>query len=721
MSIERASGGRTTNDGHAVERKWQARWRQESCFVGGARAERPRQFHYPAGPFTNGRLHLGHVRTFTLADVMARAARQQGYDVLYIFEFDAFGLPTELAARQQGVSPASLARDHAARMRSDLERLGVSVDWDRVRLTCDPRYYRWTQWLFLRMFERGLIERGTAMLNYCTTCETVLAHLEVERGACWRCHSPVERREMTQWFVRLSDASRRLLDTLPELTGWSDTLRRLLSGFIGAVEGTEIDVDVALPDGSSVTLTAFVPHETIGEQADAVLIAPGRADLARLLRRGASTDAAELPATAALRRRRREDIAGGEIVETGLVATNAAWPAPLPVLASTALDPGWATGVTLRAASDDGDGVTWAAAGSGSRPRVHHRVQDWLVSRQRSWGTPIPIVQCPTCGDVPLPEERLPFELDLDERGVRRVPTVACPSCGAEATAEPDTLDCFFDVVWSMTALASSLPEDVDLLFKEAGEWGPVDWFHCGLDSFFYAHLHRFVGHVLHDMGFTAEPEPVRNFHGHAMVKLGGRKMSKHEGNAVDASTLLDELGADLLRVQVLWAANPLQPIEFRPEPDPRAEGLLLSVRSLVLDNVALVRSAEGAEGETAGAPSPAAADARRAVHRAIEKVTRLLEHYRPAAALEEINRLATCMSKLRRALDRGELDASATHVLATGIPVLVQLLGPFAPHLAEELWEALGVGDGLLALGPWPDARSFEDHDHHDREEVRR
>jgi len=712
MSIEQTAGRRPAYDGHAIERKWQARWQQESCFVGGLRPEQPRQFHYPAGPFTNGRLHLGHVRTFTLADVMARAARQQGCDVLYIFEFDAFGLPTELAAKEQRVPPASLVRDYAARMRSDLERLGVSVDWSHVNLTCEPRYYRWTQWLFLRMLERGLIERGTAMLNYCTTCETVLAHLEVEDGACWRCGSPVERREMTQWFVRLSDASRRLLDTLPDLTGWSETLCRLLAGFIGAVDGTELDVDVALPDGSSVTLTVFVPQDTIGDAADAVLIAPGRADLARLLRSGASSDAAELPATAALRRRRREDLAGDDVIDTGLVATNPAWPAPLPVLASTALDPGFATGVTLRAVGDDDeDGVTWAAPGSGARPRVHHRVQDWLVSRQRSWGTPVPIVRCPACGDVPLRDEHLPLELDLDERGVRRLPTLACPRCGAEASADPDTLDCFFDVVWSMTASASTLPDEAETLFKEAREWGPVDWFHSGLDSFFYAHLHRFIGHVLHDMGFTGEPEPIRNFHGHAMVKLGGRKMSKHEGNAVDAATLLDQLGADLLRVQVLWAANPLQPIEFSAEPDPRAESLLLSVRSLVLDNVALVRSK--ADAEMAGELSAVAAEARRAVREAVEKVTRLLEHYRLAGCLEEINRLAARMVKLRRALDRGELDPSATHVLGTGIPVLVQLLCPFAPHLAEELWEALGIGDGLLALGPWPDAHSYEDHDH--------
>lgn len=685
-------GRRPSYEGHGVERKWQERWRDARCFAAGTRTGSPRQYHYPAGPFTNGRLHLGHVRTFALADVMARAARQRGYDVLYAFEWDAFGLPTELVAQERGVSPAVLATEAAARMRADLDRLGLSVDWDHVRLTCDPRYYRWTQWLFLRMLERDLVYRGTAMLNFCVTCDTTLAHLEVEDGNCWRCHSPVERRELTQWFIRLGDASRTLLDTLPALEGWSQTLRKLLAGFIGAVEGAEVDVEVDLPNGDTGVLTAFVPDEPAVEGVDAVLVAPGHPDVARLLRGSGLPDAERLVASAALRRRRREEVAD-ETVDTGLRARHPAWPEPLPVLASYAVDPNFAAGVALRPAAD---GVDVPVA----RRQLHHRVQDWLVSRQRSWGTPLPVVSCPTCGDVPMPDDRLPLELELDEGGVRRLVETACPRCDGPATPVGDTLDCFFDVVWSMTGICTSLPDDVATFSKEARSWLPVDWFHNGFDSFFYAHLHRFIGHVLHDLGITDDPEPVRNFHGHAMVKLDGRKMSKHEGNTVDAATLLDDLGADLLRVQILWAANPLQPVEFRPERDGRAENLLLAIRTLVLDNLDLVRIGVATDHEIP--PSPAAAEAAEATEQVVERVTRFVDCYRPGACVEEINRFCNRLTKARRALRAAEGDASLVQAFARGAVTLVQLLQPFAPHLAEELWESLEM-EGLLALGPWP------------------
>ncbi|MBW3668611.1 MAG: class I tRNA ligase family protein [Actinobacteria bacterium] len=665
--------------------------------MAGRRPGHPRQYHFPAGPFTNGRLHLGHVRTFVLGDVMARAGRQRGYDVLYAFEWDAFGLPTELAAQKQGVAPGTLAREAATRMTADLDRLGISLAWDHVYLTCEPRYYRWTQWFFLKLYEHGFLYRGKATLNYCATCETTLAHLEVADGACWRCQSVVERRESTQWFVRLGDASAELLDGLSKLDAWSPTVIRLLAGFIGEVEGQEVDLTVTLRDGSERVLTVFVPDATPRDEVDAVLVAPGHTDVADLLRAAGGDVAEGLLATATLRRRRREDV-GADVVDTGLRARRPGWPMAIPVLASSIVDPAFARGAVLRPAIE-GAGIDWRAAGGEIRHVVVHRVQDWLVSRQRSWGTPIPVLLCPHCGDVPVPEEWLPFELELDEAGRRVVKPVACPRCGEEAVPDGDTSDCFFDVAWSLLGCATSLPEDPEAFFEQAKGWRAVDWFHNGLDSFLYAHLHRYISLVLREIGYVDDPEPIRRFYGHAMVTLDGRKMSKHEGNTVDAATLLDELGADLLRVQILWAANPSHAIEFRPERDKRAETFLLNVRSLVFDNLDLVLGRpEVLDG------SPFAKELEEATAVVVERVTRFLDHYRPCTCLQELDRFVGRLTKFRRRLLGDAIeDASAVHAFGDALRVLVQLVAPFAPHLAEEMWEALEPGAGPLALGPWP------------------
>jgi leucyl-tRNA synthetase len=676
-----------------MERKWQQRWEERGSFRPG-RVDAPRVYHYAAGPFTNGRLHMGHVRTFVLADVMARVARQR--DVLYSFEFDAFGLPTELAAKERGVAPPKLVEQAVERMRADLTRLGLSVDWEHVPVSSTPRYYRWTQWLFLRLHDAGLIYKGTALLNYCTTCESTLAHIQVVDGLCWRCDMPVERREMTQWFVRLSAASERLLDTMAGLDGWSSTVRRLLAGFIGRVDGFEADVTVESSSHGSAQLTAFVPREEWTGSARAVLVAPGHPEVARLLRTHAA-EADTLVNTAALRRRRVEQRrSGGELVDTGLRAAHPEWPEPLPVLASDAMDPAFGTGVTLLI--NDGGG---APLPSTQRKAVHHRVQDWLVSRQRSWGTPLPVIECSACGDVPVPDHQLPLLLEFAPDGTRLVRSHACPRCGGTAQPVPDTIDCFFDAIWAPLATASLLPDDAGELFRQTGPWQPMAWFHNGLDSFIYAHLHRFLGYALHGLGLLDEPEPIRNYHGHSLVQLDGRKMSKHHGNTVDASTMLDDLGADRLRTAVMWAANPLQSVEWGDEATDRATQLLATVHRLVTGNLALIE-----RGRRAAHVDDVRVDVRKAqtwTRRCASRVGALLDDYRPCAALNELSRLVQHVRNLRRRLDDGAPALEAA--FAEGVVTALQLLAPFAPHLAEELWEAISEAAAPLAEGGWPAA----------------
>ena len=648
-------------------------------------------------------LHLGHVRTFVLADVLARMARQRGADVLFAFEFDAFGLPTEIAAREQRITPADLVANAVVRMKDDIERLGISVDWSHVPVTSDPRYYRLTQWFFLRLLDHGLVYRARANLNYCPSCDTTLAHLQVVGGRCWRCDGPVRLRAQTQWFVRLTRHSAPLRDGIATLDRWGETVRRQLAGFIGEVPGYEVDLTVDLPEGPA-SCTAFVARESWPRRPAAVLVAPGHPAVSALLG-GLHDDAAGLDAGRVAVRHRRRDATrrDHERTDIGLRARHSSWPSDLPVLVSSDLDPTFGTGMTV-VGEDEAEEAGWEPSGPDIRETTYHRVQDWLVSRQRAWGTPVPVLHCATCGTVPVPEAALPLELDLDEEGRRRTSTRQCPACGGDAEPDADTLDCFFDVLWCLLACSSKLPADAGSLRAETAAWQPATWFHTGFDSVFYVHLHRFLGYVTHEWGLTADKEPIRRYHGHAMVTSSGRKMSKSAGNAVSAMELLDRYDADVLRVHLLWAGNPAQQIEMNDDPPLRAQRLLARIEALVSDNAPSRRSAV----PTAVVTTRAARAVTASTARSAKRITGLLESYRHCAALDELNRLTTSLTRASAAMSRNA-DETFVQAFREGIVDLVQLLGPFAPHLAEELWERLAVSDTTLAAGGWPaiDARA--------------
>ena len=709
-------GGRRTvasaYDAAGVEAKWQARWQAAGCFKATS-GTGDKFFNFDGGPFPNGPLHMGHVRTFTLGDVMARYQRMRGRRVLYCFEFDAFGLPNELAAEALAITPETFTRLNIAHMREQMVRLGLSYDWDHVTTTCDPHYYHWTQWLFLKLYERGLVYRSEADLNWCPSCKTTLAHMQVKDGGCWRCETPVELRRLTQWFVALSHYSAALSDSLDQVEGMSSRVRNVLHGFIGKTLG--IEVDFQLVDRPGASLTAFLRSELAGAAPAYLGIAPTHPVLATVFpeRADALTRALRQPG----RERRRDGTARSPLdgADTGLRALDPKSGTSLPIFVARYVDPFFATGVEVGCPDADPrdrafatrHAIAHASGGAplSGRPTTHYRVRDWLVSRQRGWGTPIPIVYCGACGVVPEPRlpVRLPLAASLPGKGLAAVAEFAqttCPRCGRPARRETDTLDCYFDVIWCFLACASGLPSNFAFRSEDFAEWMPVDFFHNGLDSFFYIHLYRFIGHVLHEMGILPEPEPMRCYVGHDAVLLDGRKMSKHHGNVVAPDEVLARVGADVLRVHVLWAANPLKSLEWSDQALHKAQRLLADVRRLSLDAAALVRGcADGSAVNRTGRPSPLE---RSAAH-AARRVTEFIERYQYSGCLQEIQGL---VQRMRVGLDRLQAqpnDVAFKETFAAALSCLIRMMAPLAPHLAEELWEETG-GSGLVAQAPWPE-----------------
>jgi leucyl-tRNA synthetase len=700
----------------ALEQKWQRRWHEAGCFSAqrGQRAEK--FFNFDGGPFPNGPLHMGHVRTFTLGDVMARYQRMRGKNVLYCFEFDAFGLPNELAAETAGISPAELTARNIERMRMQMIRLGLSYDWNYVHTTSDPRYYRWTQWLFLKLYEAGLVYRAEAELNWCPGCRTTLAYIQVEDGRCWRCNCAVERRTLPQWYVALSRYSKRLHETLHEVSGFGPRLKNVLGGFLGATSGFEIDLPIA--GGHEAAITAFVAPERVGEPASYVAIARDHRLLKRLpdkedQPRGDST--AWVGTTKRHQRTASRDdyLTAGWF--TGLNALDPRTGLALPVYSADHVEATFAQGAVLGFPALDRRDRQFAEAHgirilepacsvdtTPSRPETHYRVHDWLVSRQRSWGTPIPFVHCQQCGSVPLPANELPVLLpEIPAGGLRHgladledFTATTCRKCDRAARRETDTLDCYFDVIWCFLACASRLDEKFDFQPKDFEAWLPVDWFHNGLDCYFYMHLYRFLGHVLHDLGILSEPEPFRMYMGHDVVTMDGRKMSKHHGNVVDPSKILETVGADVLRVDVLWSVNPNKSFEWSEDGLDRASALIAEIWSLVEtkvdipvqpDDEAASRSAEALELQ---------------IDRAVRRTTSFLERYQYSGSLHEISRLAQVLIRVARSSFNN--DAMLGAAFKRGRDHLLRLFAPFAPHVAEEAWERLGRS-GLIATASWP------------------
>ncbi len=748
-------------DPREIDSKWQRRWEearvaQVDTAAPGGEFYMLNMYPYPSG----SRLHVGHGRNYILGDALYRRERMAGRKALNPMGWDAFGLPAENAAIQNGVPPREYTVGNIARMKEQLRSLGCLYDWSKELASCDPTYYRWNQWLFLRMWERGLAYRKTAPVNWCPGCRTVLANEQVVEGRCERSGDAVAIRDLTQWFFRVTDYAERLLDGLDRLPHWSERVKTMQRNWIGRSEGAEVLFPV---EGLPEAVTVFTTRPDTLYGATFLALAPEHPAVAQLKVTAAERSAIDAFVERVRRESRMErEAEGGEKqgLATGVFAIHPATNERIPIWLASFVLPEYGTGaimgvpahdqrdfefarkfgllirpvyrlpegevdpdsmtapqahdgVLCRSGSWDGTpngpeavrvAIAWLEARGVGKGKVGFRLRDWLISRQRYWGTPIPAVHCAACGVVPVPDSELPVLLpeDVDFLGAEGNPLekseaflrVSCPRCGAAARRETDTMDTFVDSSWYYLRFLN--PRDAARMVdtERVGRWLPVDQYIGGIE---HAILHllyaRFVCRVLKDMGLVHLEEPFERLFNQGMItRLNPstgkiEKMSKSRGNTVSPDELIARFGADTVRLYTLFIGPPEKESEWSEEGVAGAYRFLNRVHDLCGRVLELPDD---------GRKAPRDTPLSRLRHRVIERVTgdvgRFHFHTAVAALMEFQKGIAD-------AVDEGEETRDALHEAAA---TLLKLLHPIAPHLTEELWERIGTG-GLLVEAPWP------------------
>ncbi len=747
-----------------LDRKWQAHWAETGAFEVTEDPSRPKFYCLEMFAYPSGHAHVGHVRNYIIGDVVARLKRLQGFNVLHPFGWDAFGLPAENAAIKSGIHPETSTLDNIAHMKGQLQRLGISYAWSRELATCLPDYYRWNQWIFIRMFERGLAYRRRSTVNWCPVDQTVLANEQVIDGACWRCGSIVEQKDLEQWFFRITAYADDLLNATAALPQWPDKVLTMQRNWIGRSEGARVRFAV---DGANSGIDVFTTRIDTIYGATFVLLAPEHPMVSVFAEQ--SPDPAAFRAHAA--RFRGQDRAArisGEVEKegffTGQYAVNPFTNERVPIWIANFVLGEYGTGAVMAvpahderdyafarkydlpirpvvrpvdgpvpdvaamtdAVSNDGvlvnsgsfDGLASDEArkamtaeavkrgiGEGT---VQFRLKDWGISRQRYWGTPIPMIHCPQCGVVPVPDDQLPVVLpkvtQFTGRGdspLAQVPefvNVSCPRCGGAARRETDTMDTFVDSSWYFYRFVDPHNDRLPFDAQKAAYWCPVDFYSGGVE---HAILHliysRFFARVFRDLGMVDHVEPFTHLLTQGMVLKDGAVMSKSKGNVVDPDTMLQKVGADALRLYVMFVAPPEKEVEWSDA------GLDGSYRWLArVWRIAEQWRAEAGD-RTAIDHASLSADERalrRKTHETIRRVTQDID------VRQQMNTAVSAMMELVNDLyaftEKGARTAQASQVAREAIETLIRLLSPFAPHMTEELWQRYGHAGGL-ARATWP------------------
>ena len=777
---------------HEIEPRWQKVWAETGAHKATEDTSKPKRYVLEMFPYPSGDIHMGHVRNYTIGDVTARYYAMRGYDVLHPMGWDAFGLPAENAAIKHNSHPAKWTYANIETQKASFKRMGFSYDWDRTVVACDPEYYRWGQWIFLQMYKRGLVERRNSPVNWCPNCKTVLANEQVTEGECWRCHGAVEKRDLTQWYYKITDYAQELLDDLDQLEGWPEPVKQMQANWIGRSEGAEVDFELipaeGKDDGQTITVFTTRPDTLFG--CSFFLLAPEsplvydlvcgteyEAEVMALVEGAAKVSAVERAQGdrekhGAFTGRYVINPVNGEKVPVWVAdyivadyGTGAVMAVPcgdqrdfefarkydlpiIPIILGeddplypelngvqerkvTTVD--WeksyeAEGVLVQSGKYTGmvggkhspavDAIIGDLEAQGKgRKSVQFRLRDWLISRQRYWGNPIPIVYCDDCGIVPVPEDQLPVTLpkDIDLAAGETLATheqfaqCTCPKCGKPARRETDTIDTFTCSSWYYMRYTD--PHNTELPFSpdRVNRWMPVDQYIGGIE---HAILHllysRFFTKVLRDMGMLNFDEPFTNLLCQGMVlDENGEVMSKSKGNVISPEDMIAGYGADAVRAYILFMAPPDKELQWN-------EDGLAGMYKFLNRAWRMVNDLAGKAGEEtsfqAGAKAEEAKKAHdellRERHRVVGKViddfARNNFNTAIAAIMELVNATGDYLRK-NSAEDRAanaELAAFDREIAE----VIVKLLAPMAPHWAEELWQDVLDNETSVHKEAWPE-----------------
>ncbi len=753
-----------------IESKWQQRWQEAELFEVRRDDRRPKFYYLDMYPYPSGDLHMGHARNYIIGDVIARCMRMRGHNVLHVMGWDAFGLPAENAAIERGIHPAQWTLQAIEKMRQDFDRLGISYDWGREINASDPEYYRWTQWLFLQLHHRGLAYMGEATVNWCPQCQTVLANEELEGDACERCHTPVEPKVAAgQWFFKITEYADRLLEDLPLLDCWPEKVRAMQEQWIGRSEGVEFDLRIA---GTGEKIRVFTTRIDTIYGVTYVVLAPENPLVAKLTAGKPTAQPVRAFCRDAIARRAADrslverDRSG---IDLGVRAVHPLTGEAVPIFAAPYVLMEYGTGAIMAVPAHDQrdlefarehnlpvqvviqppgetlDGATMTeayldegiqvnsgqfdglpnvqaqeaiadhlAAQAIGRRAVNYRLRDWLVSRQRYWGAPIPIIHCDACGPVPVPEADLPVLLPMDaeflpggESPLARHPTFAqapCPKCGGPGRRETDTMTTFVCSSWYYLRFASPGTKEAPFAPEDVNYWLPVDKYVGGVEHAVRHLLYaRFITKVLSDMGYIRFEEPFADLFTQGMILArmpdgSLEKMSKR-GNAVAIASTCERLGADTGRVYILFIGPPEMDAEWTEAGAEGAHRFLQRTWRIVAGHAEAYDASWRETLARADDLPPAAVALRRKTHQTIRDVSRRIDDMRFNTAASALMELA---NELGPFAEQMEEDRVAQAVFSEAAEHLVLLLSPMAPHLCDELWERLGH-DGFLLEHAWP------------------
>ncbi|NSW84426.1 MAG: leucine--tRNA ligase [Syntrophothermus sp.] len=744
-----------------VEAKWQNFWEENGFYIVTEDKTKPKYYDLEMFPYPSGNLHMGHVRNYAIGDVVARFKTMNGYNVLHPMGWDAFGLPAENAAIKHGIHPSIWTDSNIENMKRQLKSMGISYDWTREFATCKPEYYRFTQWLFLKLYENGLAYKKKAAVNWCPSCATVLANEQVVDGDCERCGTRVEKKSLEQWFFKITDYAERLLNDLDKLPGWPEKVKIMQKNWIGRSEGCEFSLAI---DGSDETVSVFTTRPDTVFGITYMVLAPEHPLVEKLTRGTPYQQAVDefIDRMKFLNEIDRTSTEGEkEGVFTGVYAINPANGEKVPIWIANyvlmeygtgaimavpahdqrdfefarkyglpirvviepegmPLDPNAMTaayeggGVMVNSGQFDGLGnedgkqkvIEWMEALGIGRRAVNYRLRDWLISRQRYWGAPIPIVYCDNCGPQPVPYDKLPVILPLEVEFrptgespltyVEEFVNTECPKCGGPAKRETDTMDTFVCSSWYYFRYCSPHVQDRPWDKEAVDYWMPVDQYIGGVE---HAILHlmysRFFTKVLYDLGLVSCEEPFTNLLTQGMVLKDGAKMSKSKGNTVSPEDIINTYGADTARLFILFASPPEKDLEWSDQGVEGCYRFLNRVWRLVAEYSNQVR---GVKPYVPGSNLSAAdRELRYRTHFTIKKVTEDIEkRFNFNTAISAIMELVNVLYQYK------DNEHQNLAVVKEALKALVLVLSPFSPHIAEELWEAIG-GEGSVHQQQWP------------------